>query len=136
MKHRHAKGGRKILSTRVTIDDVGTEVYLCDYTKTSVWADNCSFLGPCIPQLSGSYVCSLDALPEFRVDKKAFDSTERNCNTCKNFTRLPHQRCNQGFLRGNCYVRPPTHFLFYRVTPMDFWIHPNDCMNMECWQPR
>jgi hypothetical protein len=126
----------KVLNIPVAIDDYGNSVFLCHYTGVPVSIGDHIYIGPCIPQLSGTYVCAQDAHAWFRDDKYAFDESEANCNTCVNFGRLPHPKSPSGFLRGQCSYAPAQHPLLYVRTNADFWIHPDDRMGMSCYTPR
>lgn len=110
--------------------------YTCPYTKKKVKLDDSIFLGPVLPNLpKGScFVCAKDAMPAFRESRKEFDKIEQNCNTCRNFKRLPHDK-KHGFLKGEC-DKAEDHPMIYNRKGAVFWIHPNDWMGMDCYESR
>ncbi len=65
-----------------------------------------------------------------------FNEMDSNCNTCADFQRLPHEKEAQKFVRGKCGYAPARHPLMYRKSGTEFWVHPTDCMDMDCWAPR
>ena len=120
------RNDRKILNKALCTDDFGTLVYRCQYTKKLVFLDWC-YIGPCIPQLSGTYIChSVGGLEAFKKSKTAFDESEANCNTCKHLQRLPHDK-RDGLMRGICLNHP------YKP---EVKFHPDDWMGMSCYKHR
>lgn len=128
--YRHPKTNRPVWNHPLCTDDFGNLVYECFYTKKKVTTAACIFLGPCIPQAIGTYVCAKDAHDAFREAKRAFDEIDANCNTCINFKRLPHDKDPIGLVRGTCKLTP---IVMYRS---EFWVHPDDAMGMTCWVGR
>lgn len=126
----------RVLNHPICVDNFGNEVFICEYTSKPVSIGAHIFIGPCIPQLSGTYVCAPDAMHDFRESKRNFDACEANCNTCSNFARLPHAKGRGRFLRGKCDRAPTEHALLYMRKGQEFWVHPEDSMGMECYVPR
>jgi len=99
-------------------------LYTCQYTGLKVSREESIFLGPCVPQVNGTYVCHPTALPFFKKAKRNFDESEANCNTCKHLVRVKHEPRKDGMLRGECQTMP--NLLF----------HPDDFMGMKCYEQR
>lgn len=117
---------RKVLNKPIATDDLGNEVYLCQYSKQPVSADKAIFLGPLIPSVSGTFVCHPEHGPSARKQSKIwFDEMDANCNTCKNLMRTHHEKRKDGQLEGIC-KKNETRIRF----------HPDDWMGNECWEPR
>jgi hypothetical protein len=112
-----------VLKRKVLNEEIRAGVYVCPFTEKQVSADDAIFLGPIVPSVSGSYVCHIDAEEERVKSKKAFDEFEKNCNTCADLKRLPHDK-KGGFMRGSCHKLGDHKF------------HPDDPMFMDCWQAR
>jgi len=121
--NRHPKSGKQILNKPLCVDDFGNLVYRCLYTKKPVATDACIFIGACIPQVSGTFVCAPDAWPAFRASKACFDQWDANCNTCSNLVRHKQDKCKAGFMSGKCYQGERK-------------FHPGDHMGMACWSAR
>ncbi len=77
-------------------------------------------------------------LTEKVKERRAFDESEGNCNTCKNLIRVTAPKCKFGFLKGVCAHHPS---VLSDRNP-NLWIdpimrfHPNDPMHMACYVPR
>lgn len=99
-------------------------LYTCQYSGLKVKLSDAIFLGPCTPQVNGTYVCHPTATPEFRKSKRAFDAHEANCNTCEHLERIPHEKCKSGLLLGRCHLQSELKF------------HPDDYMGMLCYKQR
>ena len=119
MSDRHPTSNKTILNRP---DEEG--LYNCQYTGLKVRIDDAIFLGPCTPQVSGTYVCHPAALPAFRKSKRAFDEHEANCNTCQHLERVPHEKRKDGLLLGRCHLKA------------SIWFHPDDYMGMHCYEQR
>ena len=99
-------------------------LYTCQYTGLKVSREEAIFLGACVPQVNGTYVCHPTALPFFKKSKRNFDESEANCNTCKHLVRVKHEPRKDGMLQGECQTMP--NLLF----------HPDDFMGMNCYEQR
>jgi len=99
-------------------------LYTCQYSGLKVKLSDAIFLGPCTPQVNGTYVCHPTATSEFRKSKRAFDAHEANCNTCEHLERIPHEKCKSGLLLGRCHLQSELKF------------HPDDYMGMFCYKQR
>jgi len=121
---RHPTSKKPILNTPLCVDDFGTLVFQCQYTDAPVWVDTAIFLGPCVPQVHGTYVCSPTAHKAFRESKQIFDECEANCNTCKRLVRSKHAPRKDQQLVGSCHKR------------VEFLFHPEDYMGMDCYESR
>ena len=89
---------KKVLNKPIATDDLGNEVYLCQYSKQPVTADKAIFLGPLIPSVSGTYVCHTNGIDARKQSKKNFDEMDANCNTCKSLMRTHHEKRKDGQL--------------------------------------
>jgi hypothetical protein len=116
---------RKVLNNPIATDDLGNEVYVCQYSKKSITTDKAVFLGSLMPSVSGTYVCHEEGKEARKQSKKNFDEMDANCNTCNNLERIPHKKCTAGFLQGICKIRAET-----------IKFHPDDWMGNECWEQR
>lgn len=114
---RHPTSNKPILNFPITGDH-----YKCQYTGKLVHKDEAIFLGPCIPQVSGTYGCAPDAKPHYVASMRQFNDSEQNCNTCKNLVRKKHSKRKDGQLVGSCYLHE--HIMF----------HPEDWMGKECYE--
>jgi hypothetical protein len=78
----------------------------------------------CLPTVRGVlWECpSRDAYIDMR---SAYEACERNCNTCRHLTRIPHDKCQHGFLQGTCNKHSK---------PLRF--HPEQPDQMSCWESR
>jgi hypothetical protein len=119
---------RKILNEPIFQDDYGFGVYVCQYTKKLVVISHGEFiyLGACLPQVKGSYVCSVDSNNAYKESKTLFNEFEANCNTCKNLTRVPFKKQHP--------ANPMTAICSFKKENITF--HPDDHMGMECWEKR
>lgn len=138
---RHAKNGRAIGNSPVCVDDFGNLIFICQYTKKPVNVVDSISLGGVIPQLVCTYVCAPDAIEAFKDAKRDFDSWDQNCNACIHFVRLPHDKETTSFVRGKCSEKVIPKKMVYRVRDScfrldEFWVHPDDSMNMKCWEQR
>lgn len=79
-----------------------------------------------------------DEIETHKQNRKAFDHSERNCNTCIHLQRIKHEKSPYGFLQGKCSSTPINH-------PYESWFsnydgnlvfHPNDPLHLECYVPR
>ena len=119
---RHPKTNVPIIGSSISVDDFGNEIWLCPYTKNLVTIGKHIFIGPCMPQVNGTYVCAPDAMPAYKESKAAFNEMDANCNTCANLERVKHEKKRGGFLLGKC-----------KKTEQNIRFHPDDWMGMECW---
>lgn len=157
MSHR---GDTKIFNRPICVDDYGTEVYVCHWTKKLVWADEAILLGSFYPGIHGVYVSAPDSHEARRNSHRAFNEMDRNCNTCKHLKRIKFDpvgivrvplvkdgkpagfrdvRVTSGFIPALCTSTPLAHP--YPVTfdgqgPFSIKFHPDDAMNMPCYEPR
>jgi hypothetical protein len=122
---RRLPDGRKLLNKPIATDDLGNEVYQCQYSKKAVTMDKAVFLGPLLPNVSGTYVCHEEGKEARKQSKKHFDEMDANCNDCKNLQRVSHEKRKDGCLKGVCM----THAV--RII-----FHPDDWMGNECWEQR
>lgn len=122
---RHPVSHKPILNRPLCVDDYGSLVFKCQYTGVFVNSEDFIFLGPCVPQVHGTYVCAPGAAPAFRSSKKAFDESEANCNACKNFQRTAHPKRIDGLMLGVC-----------GLTKEPLKVHPDDWMGLSCWEAR
>jgi hypothetical protein len=120
---RHPKSNKPILNVAVCTNDFGDMVYECAYTKVLVATKDAIFIGPCVPQVNGTYVCAPDAMPAFRKSKALFDASDANCNTCSKLVRTPQKACPSGIMVGSCHLGEQR-------------FHPEDWMGMDCWTAR
>ena len=116
---RHPTSGKPILN-----EPDADGLYTCQYTGLKVSREEAIFLGPCVPQVNGTYVCHPTALPFFKKSKRLFDESEANCNTCKHLVRVKHEPRKSGMLEGACHTNPKLLF------------HPDDFMGMNCYEQR
>lgn len=131
-----SRSGQVILNRPVCTDDFGTLVYRCQFSKSLTWADEARFVGAFM-QVPGTYVCHPNSKVAQQISRRNFDEMESNCNACIHFTRLPHDKDRAGLVRGSCSkVANSKGFGIYRQTKTDYWVHPEDPMNMSCWQGR
>lgn len=131
---RHHTNNKPIFKAPVCIDDYGSMVFVCQYTKATVSADKAIFLGAIMPNLNGTYVCAVDAVPAFKKSRECFNESEANCNTCKSLQRVPHEKNASGFLYGKCGKGITEHQ--YPMKENVIMFHPDDPMNMPCWGAR
>jgi len=117
--NRHPTNGKPILNKP---DADG--FYTCQYTGAKVRLEDAIYLGPCVPQVNGTYVCHPDARDAYRQSKRLFDESEAKCNTCRHLVRTKHAPRKDGRLRGSCHVNPSIAF------------HPEDWMGMPCYEQR
>lgn len=125
---RHPKSGKPILNhdTVVCVDDFGNEVVICQYTRNPVSVADAIYIGPCIPQLNGTYLCAADAMPAFKASKRNFDEMDANCNSCQHLERVQFVRNSSTALMPGVCGRTKEKLLF----------HPDDHMGMVCWEGR
>jgi len=116
---RHPTSGKPILN-----EPDADGLYTCQYTGLRVSREEAIFLGPCVPQVNGTYVCHPTALPFFKKSKRLFDESEANCNTCKHLVRVKHEPRKSGMLEGACHTNPKLLF------------HPDDFKGMNCYEQR
>ncbi len=122
---RHPKTNKPILNHPLCVDDFGNLVYRCKYTQAIVTTDVAIFIGPCLPQLNGTYVCAPDAWPVFKKSARDFAEMDANCNTCRHLARNKPPKNPHAPWSGMClFSGKPTAF------------HPDDWMGMECWSAR
>lgn len=131
---RHPVSKKPILNAPVCVDDFGSMVFICQYTKALVWIENAIFIGSCMPNVHGTCVCAPDAMEAFKASKAAFNENDANCNTCKHLQRVPHEKSRGGFLYGKCGKGIVEHQ--YPVKDGIIMFHPDDPMLRECWSPR
>lgn len=131
---RHPKTNKPILNAPVCVDDFGGMVFVCQYTKSMVSVDAAIFVGPCMPNVNGTYVCAPDAMDAFRESKATFDAMDANCNTCKSLQRTQHAKNKGGFLYGKCEKGITQHQ--YPMSAGVIMFHPDDSMGMQCWEAR
>jgi hypothetical protein len=122
--NRHPANKKPILNKPFCVDDFGNFVFKCQYTDKPVSVDEMIFLGPCIPQLNGTYVCHPTSQNAYKEFKQIFDESEANCNTCKHLVRKKHTPRKDKALLGSCYKNANLVF------------HPEDCLNMLCYEQR
>ena len=121
----------------ICVDGFGTEVYACRYTGIPVWADVAVRIGAVMPGVRAVYFMS--PMPDAAIAKKAsdqaFHENEANCNTCISLERAKHSKNKAGFLYGKC-LNPNKAKSLYPETNGVMQFHPDDPMNMPCYQPR
>lgn len=68
-----------------------------------------------------------------KEEQRALDECDRNCNACGRLTRVIRPKNKARFLFGTCDSTDP-----HPYTKKDgvIMFHPNDYMDMDCWQPR
>ena len=120
---RHPKSNKPILNTPVCTDDFGDMVFKCAYTSALVAVRDAIFIGPCVPQVNGTYVCAPDAGFAFKQSRALFDESEANCNTCSKLVRPPQKARPSGHMVGSCHLGEQR-------------FHPEDWMGMACWTAR
>lgn len=140
MDTRRRTGGRNdrpILNDPIDADK-DENLYRCHYSGEPVSLGASIFIGPCVPQVHGTYVCHPAAKPAFQESKRAFDESEANCNTCRHLHRVVHKR-SAGVLYGRCLspaqdmgAHPYRDRIVYGVMPF----HPDDYMGMPCYEAR
>jgi hypothetical protein len=141
---RHFKSNKPIGNFPICVDDFGNLVFRCHYTGHLVTTAEAIFFGSVIPQSINTYVCSPTATEAFKDAKRAFDEIDANCNACKNFNRLPFNRDNNGLMKGWCskilrFQNPQGVYNLNKGqngTYWSYWVHPDDSMNMPCWEAR
>ncbi|MBA3622877.1 MAG: hypothetical protein H0W48_00100 [Methylibium sp.] len=131
------RNDRKILNAPTGADAQDRALYRCQYTGKEVAFGEHIYLGACIPQVRGAYVCHTSAKDAYRDSKRCFDEFEANCNTCQSLERVPHDK--GALMRGRC-TNPTAAFDAhpYRDLARDgvMVFHPDDHMGMPCHQPR
>lgn len=133
---RHETRNKNPCNQPLIIDDYGDAVYLAHYAQRLVWPDESTYAGAIVPQVNQCYVDAKDPTAR-KASVKAFDESERNCNTCLRLNRIPHAKDQTGFLHGECESSKPNHPYKHRFKDYGHMIfHPEDWMGMICWQPR
>lgn len=102
-------------------------LFNCRYTGLKTTYDDCIFLGAIMPNVSETFICHKDATDAWRKAKKDFDEFERNCNTCKHLVRHPYK--GSDLRTGECNPNNAPY-------PFLIKFHPDDHMNMKCWEAR
>ncbi len=131
---RHPTSNKLILNAPACIDDFGNMVFRCQYTSKFVATNTAIFMGPIMPNVSGTYVCSPDCVEEYKLSKSNFNAIDTNCNFCVNLERVKHAKNAAGFLYGSCKKDVTMHQ--YPVDGKVIMFHPEDPMHMKCWEPR
>ena len=131
---RHPTTNKLILNAPLCVDDFGNMVFKCQYTGSMVSIDVGIYIGACLPSVSGTYVCAQNAMADYKLHRAAFNEMDANCNTCKSLNRIPHPKKSGGFLYGECAKGITEHQ--YPMVDGVFMFHPNDPMDMACWEPR
>jgi hypothetical protein len=111
------------------------DLCICPFTNLYFQRKDGIVLGSVVPQVTISSLCNPIATDTIKKAVRVFQDFEKNCNTCKHFSRVKSES-KFGFLTGIC--KSPTSDIanhsFTRDKPMD--IHPKDHMNMNCYEPR
>ena len=144
-KHGYTKKHKSdkwiVLSEPSLVDDYGDIAWTCQYSDKRVNAnDKVIYIGATIPNLNLTYACAHDAMPSFLESKKQFNECEANCNTCKNFNRLPtptHDKYGKRnkWSKGSC-DKVTTHPQVYEKKGKEFLVYPDDPMHMDCYEGR
>jgi len=138
----------------------GELIYVCHWTGKRVKESEMILTAPCIPQVKGLHPAAPGYKEARRESYEAFCDSDANCNTCRHLERIPHEKCQYRMLYGRCkstpinhpYIEKPRNWflsslwtvvllvrkifflnLFWKI-PITF--HPDDCMNMECYESR
>ncbi len=131
---RHPKSGKEILNKPICCDDFGSMVFKCQYTDAYVLVEDAIFLGPVMPNVSGTYVCSKNSLDAYKASRSLFNETDANCNFCNNLVRIKHEKSKAGFLFGTCQKGIKEQI--YPIKDNVIMFHPDDCLNFSCWESR
>jgi len=113
-------------SQYMCVDDFGEEVYKCRYTGNPVTAGKSIFTGGMMPNVKARYImeASQAAVKAMQKERRLFDLSEGNCNTCAKLCRIGHNPRKDGVLIGVCDV----------VGVLKF--HPHDPLHKECYKER
>lgn len=122
----------------IFVDDYGNAYYQCYDGKRLIRGDDVLVYGAIMPNVKARHYYHKDMKEQRKIDVKLFNEFERNCNTCKNLIRVKHPKDSQGFLFGKCSSVNCTiyHPLLYSSTKDNLMFHPDDHMNMLCYEPR
>lgn len=120
------------------VDDYGIAWYKCHAMHKPIPATEVIIYGSLIPNLNIQYYYH-NSMKEYRkIQIREFNEFERNCNTCKHLIRVKHPKNSQGFLFGKCSSNESdiNNPLLYGSTKDNLMFHPDDHMNMLCYEPR
>jgi hypothetical protein len=113
--------------------------YVCHWTGKTVSDDQVVWTGGVIPNVKARYPAAPGYEEARKESVRLFHESERNCNTCRYLSRVPHEKNKAGFLRGKCTnserdlkEHPYRHLMNGDV--MAF--HPDDPMHMPCYESR
>ena len=125
----------------VCIDDFGTSVYECRYTRALVWADSATVIGATMPGVKARYVMATtdQANAAHKASVIAFHESEENCNTCRFLERVQRDKSKAGFLFGRCKSATPQIEAspYFNLKEGDVMVfHPEDPMHMPCYVSR
>ena len=133
-RHKKTTVRAVIADTPYLESDETYDVVICHYTKALFSRNEGIILGAVVPQVSISYLCHPFATEARKSSVKAFNSFEKNCNTCKHLTRVPFVKDASGLHPGKCgngnrkplYPRGGENIMFA----------PEDCMLQDCYEER
>lgn len=128
IEYRHPKTNKPILSEAICTDDFGTLWVKCRYTDKTISSLEGIYIGAIVPQVNGTYFCDKNAMSAFKEEKRLFDESEANCNTCKHLERIPHKKQSPSTIMTGICIHTP-----YRI---EVKFHPDDWMGMKCWEAR
>lgn len=120
----------------VLTDDYGDTWYRCHYTNALAIVDDVVQVGAIIPGVKAKYAIVKTMIHLHKESRELFNLSDANCNTCKEFVRVRHDKDISGLLQGRCKIAPERHILLYRKSGDTFWIHSDDAMHMQCYKPR
>ena len=125
----------------VCVDDFGSNVYVCRYTKRLVWAEVARVVGAMLPGVKAHYVVedTIEGRAEHKQSGIWFHESEANCNTCANLERVTRPK-NAGFLYGRCKSGKSCNATDSPYTDRTrgevICFHPDDPMHMPCYESR
>ena len=126
---------RTEIQAPVCTDDYGEDYYICCNTGQLSKASHCTFFGPFIAGVLVKYVGLKDSVMQRQINRKSFDASEANCNTCSHLSRVNHPKNPAGFLEGIC-TNPNGEPTPYQTTDGRIKFHPDDPMHMDCCKER
>lgn len=109
------------------------KLYRCWYSGQIAIARHMKFIASPLPQapapIAVHATLQQDLIKKKRKESlQAFAEMDRNCNTCKHFTRTHTSKKGTpspaAFIYGHCHIN------------QNIKVHAADWMGMECWEPR
>lgn len=132
----HQKGYQHYLG----IDDYGNNIYYCHYTQEPLSLNEIEWVGTFIKigyPIKIPIKNTKDVKQMYRNSRINFDIHDANCNTCKFLDRIKKSD-TAGFMYGKCSnINGDIKLIPYKSEEENVIVfHPNDAMNMKCYQHR